>query len=406
MNSTKEKLNIIKKQKNSKHKNTMTLKNKTLFICLLSVLLIFILLISSLTNKINNESGVKVSGVVINPEEYNDMILVELQPVEEENNIIENEEQTSTEPTKDDSTNNTTEKKEQPVNKNPYYIKVNYGSNVVTIYALDVNGNYTVPVKAMLCSSGKDTPRSGVYKTPAKYRWILLIGDVWGQYSTRITGGILFHSVPYTAKSPSSLKANYYDKLGYSVSAGCIRLTVADAKWIYDNCPIGTQVEFYSSSNPGPLGKPTTMKISGYPTYLKQWDPTDPDPNNPWIGYFRGEQNTEQAPTTPEQGNTSNQNGAPEQGNTSTPGIPEQGNTSNPDDTPGETPVTPPVEDDGENSDMPNENPENNNGTSNNEGTNTEDDDKKDSSNNSEQQTKDDNIDDNEQITNGKDDIK
>lgn len=398
MNSTKEKINIIEKQKNnSKHKNTMTLKNKTLFICLLSVFLMFIVLICGLTDKINKESYVKVSGVMINPEEYNDMILVELEPVEEENVTIENEEQPVATPEEEQPANNVTVKKEQTVNKNPYYIKVNYGSNVVTVYTLDTNGNYTVPVKAMLCSSGKDTPRSGVYKTPAKYRWILLIGDVWGQYSTRITGGILFHSVPYTAKSPSSLKANYYDKLGYSVSAGCIRLTVADAKWIYDNCPIGTQVEFYSSSNPGPLGKPTTIKISGYPTYLKQWDPTDPDPNNPWIAYFRGEKNnTEQTPTT------SNQGTAPEQGNTSNQnGTPEQGDTTNSSGTPGQTPTIPPSDGEGENNSKPNETLENNNGTSNTESDNIGEEDKKDNeqdnSNNSGEQTEeDDNVDNNE----------
>ena len=63
---------------------------------------------------------------------------------------------------------------------------------------------------------------------------------------------------------------------------GCIRLTVADAKWIFDNCPLGTSVEFYSSSNPGPLGKPSAKKISSYGKPLMNWDPTDPDPNNPW----------------------------------------------------------------------------------------------------------------------------
>ena len=62
---------------------------------------------------------------------------------------------------------------------------------------------------------------------------------------------------------------------------GCVRLTVEDAKWIYDNCKPGTSVEFYSNENPGPLGKPETPKISEYEEY-RDWDPTDPDVNNPW----------------------------------------------------------------------------------------------------------------------------
>ena len=44
-------------------------------------------------------------------------------------------------------------------NGKPYYIKVNYGANVVTVYSLDENNNYTVPVKAMVCSTGTATPR-------------------------------------------------------------------------------------------------------------------------------------------------------------------------------------------------------------------------------------------------------
>ena len=44
-------------------------------------------------------------------------------------------------------------------------------------------------------------------------------------------------------------------------------------------------VEFYSSSDPGPLGKPSAKKISNAEGELKNWDPTDPNPNNPWKNY-------------------------------------------------------------------------------------------------------------------------
>lgn len=80
------------------------------------------------------------------------------------------------------------------------------------------------------------------------------------RYSTRIIGGILFHSVPYTSESEDSLEYWEYDKLGTTASLGCVRLSVADTKWIFDNCEVGTQVEFYTSSDPGPLGKPTAQK--------------------------------------------------------------------------------------------------------------------------------------------------
>ncbi len=154
----------------------------------------------------------------------------------------------------------------------PYLIKVNRKMCTVTVYEKDSNGKYTVPVKAMLCSPGYDTPL-GTFKTPEKYRWRLLMDDVWGQYSTRITGGILFHSVWYYEKDPSTLSNEQFNKLGTMCSHGCVRLNVADAKWIYDNCPIGTTVTIYDSSNPGPLGKPEGIKVSE--KSLMGYDPTD-----------------------------------------------------------------------------------------------------------------------------------
>ena len=168
-----------------------------------------------------------------------------------------------------------------------YYIKVNYGAQVVTVYTQDSNGNYTVPVRAMVCSTGTYTPTYGTYRTLGKGNWWPLMGDVYGQYSTWICDDILFHSVPYLVKGDkSSLEYWAYDQLGQRVSMGCVRLTVADAKWIYNNCPVGTQVEFYYSSNPGPLGKPSTMQISDAPESVRGWDPTDSDPDNPWPKYL------------------------------------------------------------------------------------------------------------------------
>ena len=168
-----------------------------------------------------------------------------------------------------------------------YYIKVNYEAQVVTIYAKDEQGDYTKPVKAMICSTGAATPKSGVYSIPTRWRWGALQGNVYGQYVTKITGNILFHSVPYLKMyDPSSLEYWEYDKLGTNASLGCVRLTVEDAKWIYDNCLNGSKVEFYASPDSGPLEKPSAKKISNYPDNLKKWDPTDLDEENPWIKYF------------------------------------------------------------------------------------------------------------------------
>ena len=62
---------------------------------------------------------------------------------------------------------------------------------------------------------------------------------------------------------------------------GCVRLTVRDAKWIYDNCPNGTMIKIYDGDLPSGVSKPAAQKIDENDP-RKGWDPTDPDPANPW----------------------------------------------------------------------------------------------------------------------------
>ena len=155
--------------------------------------------------------------------------------------------------------NTVTEEKAKNTSGTKYRLEVNCEQNVVNVYEKDENGEYKDCVKVMLCSVGSATPKSGTYslKKYGGWEWKGLQGDVFGQYATQITGNILFHSVPYTKKGDnSSLEYWEYDKLGTPASLGCIRLTVKNAKWIYDNCASGTKVYFYKDSNPGPLGKP------------------------------------------------------------------------------------------------------------------------------------------------------
>lgn len=164
----------------------------------------------------------------------------------------------------------------------PYYVKVNRLQNVVTIYALDEKGYYTEPIKAMVCSVGKnDGTPTGTYQTSDKHTWCSLVGGVYGQYAYRIDGQIMFHSVPYYSMNKGELETEEYNKLGEAASLGCIRLSVSDAKWIYDNCPSGTLVTIYDSEYPGPLGKPVAETLD-VEDERSGWDPTDPDIKNPW----------------------------------------------------------------------------------------------------------------------------
>lgn len=163
------------------------------------------------------------------------------------------------------------------------YLTVNVTQNVVIAYADDENGEFTIPCKAMICSTGDATPHWGVYRLGWRLRWQTLFGGVYGQYAVQIVGNILFHSVPYTEYgNPASLEYWEFDKLGTSASMGCVRLQVKDVKWIYDNFSSIAAVEFYESDEPEPLERPEAPKISDNEV-CRDWDPTDDDPSNPWL---------------------------------------------------------------------------------------------------------------------------
>ena len=196
-------------------------------------------------------------------------------------------------------------------NAKPYYLKVNTLCNTVTVYTRDANGYHTVPIKVMVCSTGADTPQNAIYSLygKGKWEWLSLFGNVYGRFATQITGNILFHSVPYLSwGDKSSLKYAEYDKLGTSCSMGCIRLVLSDAIWIYINMSSIAGVEFYSDPDPGPLGKPSAQKISNNEV-CRGWDPTDTDPNNPWLTWVEttAEATSETSETTPPSGVTSSE---------------------------------------------------------------------------------------------------
>lgn len=152
-----------------------------------------------------------------------------------------------------------------------YEIVVDKTGNVITVYAKDGDKGYIIPVKAMICSTGETTPL-GTYYTPNKWRWLTLEGPCYGQWDTQIVGDFLFHSVFYGEVDPNTLSVSAYNNLGTMCSHGCIRLTARDAKWMYDNCDLGTKVTICESGAGGPFPKPTSVQLESWHT----WDPTDP----------------------------------------------------------------------------------------------------------------------------------
>lgn len=158
-------------------------------------------------------------------------------------------------------------------NQGPYLIKINKQMCTTTIYAQDGANGFIIPVKSFLCSPGDDTP-IGTFKTPQKIRWHPMIHGVYCQYLTRITQGFLMHSLIYDAPDPHTLWPDTYNFLGVARSAGCVRFKAGDAKWIYDNCALGSTVQIYNSPVPGPYDRPAIEWII---PMTQKYDPTDPN---------------------------------------------------------------------------------------------------------------------------------
>lgn len=134
-----------------------------------------------------------------------------------------------------------------------YYITVDITNQIVTIYDSEKTDDINI-VRQMICTTGKKaTPTPlGTFRLPARSsgertEWYYFPKfKCYAKWATRITGGILFHSTLFTSakKGPTSSSTR---ALGSRGSHGCVRLRVADAKFIADNCGTGTKVKIYSS---------------------------------------------------------------------------------------------------------------------------------------------------------------
>ncbi len=128
----------------------------------------------------------------------------------------------------------------------PYHLVVDVVNQAVTVYARDEEGNYTVRIKDMICSTGTKANPSPIGDFTLNGRhtlWCLF--PKWNDYArywTQITPSIAFHSVLYNTASTKDLRVASYNKLGRRASHGCVRLLVSDAKWVYDNVHKGTVV--------------------------------------------------------------------------------------------------------------------------------------------------------------------
>lgn len=120
-----------------------------------------------------------------------------------------------------------------------WLILVDTSRCITSIYTGSWN-NWTLN-RRYVCSTGKaSTPTViGEYQVYGK-------GYSFGHgytcyYYTQFYGDYLFHSSPYYVNSNRVMDPT----MGVPSSAGCVRLEIQNAKWIYDNIPYGTKVVTY-----------------------------------------------------------------------------------------------------------------------------------------------------------------
>lgn len=130
-----------------------------------------------------------------------------------------------------------------------YTLMVDVTNQITRAYTYDENGEYTILVREMICSTGtarNPTPLGTSIMPSKRARWgYFPTWDSHAQYLTRIDSANAFHSVLYSAADETTLSKKSFEALGSPASHGCVRLYVSDAKWIYDNCKAGTIITVY-----------------------------------------------------------------------------------------------------------------------------------------------------------------
>ncbi len=102
-------------------------------------------------------------------------------------------------------------------------------------------GNWA-PVKYWTCTTGKSSTPT-IRGTFTLYEKGTSFGDgytCW--YYNRFYNGYMIHSILYNPGSQTSVQDG---RLGAHLSHGCVRVALDNAKWVYDNVPLGTTVVTY-----------------------------------------------------------------------------------------------------------------------------------------------------------------
>ena len=140
-----------------------------------------------------------------------------------------------------------------------YLPLVSREDQIIYVMARNIDGQYGIPVNAMLTSTGESETRTplGAFKIHRKREWVTWIerepGEVdeegnrlysqYSHYNLDFHDNLKTHSVIFNAKNHDTPLFGMREQLGRPVSGGCLRLTVTDAKWLYDRFEVGDYIE-------------------------------------------------------------------------------------------------------------------------------------------------------------------
>ncbi len=140
--------------------------------------------------------------------------------------------------------------------KMPYYIEVDLTNQCINIFVKNSEtGKYDKLLNRFVCSGGtsaQPTKKGEFYiKSNAeqkastgqsvKYkRYYFKKYDSYAYYVTRYSNEYMFHSFTFYQKNGKLVPKSY--NLGNTGSAGCLRMLMGHAKWIYENIDAGTYV--------------------------------------------------------------------------------------------------------------------------------------------------------------------
>lgn len=146
-----------------------------------------------------------------------------------------------------------------PENYNmPYYIEVDVTNQCVNIFRKnDETGAYDILLNRFVCSGGTssqptktgnfyiktDEQQKAATGQSLKYvRYYFQKYYSYAYYITRYSNEYMFHSFTFTVNSNKKIvpKSNAYYNMGNTGSAGCLRLLMGHAKWIFENIDGGT----------------------------------------------------------------------------------------------------------------------------------------------------------------------